>query len=86
LSYECPGANVSTGQGKEKTIHELTRNDTKHKLFFVLFRVNSWIAFSLVVGNREGLNVQATRTVSGDWKKQMHGVQVLASSLCSFNR
>jgi hypothetical protein len=28
-----------------KAIQELTRNDTKPRLWFVLFRVSSWIAF-----------------------------------------
>jgi len=29
----------------EKAIHEFTRNDSKQSLYFVPFRVNSWIAF-----------------------------------------
>ena len=32
---------------KANAIHELTRNDTKHKLWFELFGVSSWIAFLL---------------------------------------
>jgi len=34
--------------GKRNAIHELTRNDTKEKLWFELFRVTSWIAFLLL--------------------------------------
>jgi hypothetical protein len=41
----CLLCSAEAADAAENAIHEFTRNVTKHRLCFELFRVNSWIAF-----------------------------------------